>query len=836
VDDVPAAVADSATVNEDSGANAIDVLANDTDIDGGPKTIASVTQGNHGSVVITGDGSGLTYQPEAGYVGEDSFTYTLNGGATATVTVTVGNVDDAPVAVADSATVNEDSGANAIDVLANDTDIDGGPKSIASVTQGSHGTVVITGDGIGLTYQPEAGYVGEDSFTYTLNGGATATVTVTVGNVDDAPVAVADSATVGEDSGPNAIDVLGNDTDVDGGPRTIASVTQGSHGSVAITGDGAGLTYTPDADYFGEDTFTYALNGGSVATVKVTVNGVAEANSIPVASRNTGAILAEGGSGAITAAELDFDDAEQSDSALTYTITAATTHGTLFRNGVALALNGTFTQADISNGLINYSHDGGETLADAFGFTVSDGAGGEAPATFTLTVTAVNDAPVNTVPGTQTIEANTSAAITGLSIADADAGSGTLTTTLTVLHGTLVVTSAGGAAVAGSGTDSVTLTGTLAQINATLAAANSVVYHGAHDVFGPDSLTVTTNDGGNSGADGARSDTDQVAIDLTTWLIGTADNDRYTALPGNERIDGGYGNDSVTFGFKLTDATVSYEGNKVVIDGPSGSHTVLTGFETFVFTDGTVNNADENRLVDDLFYYSQNHDVWQAGVGADEHYMTFGWKEHRDPSAFFSTVLYLSANPDVAAMGLNPLAHYAFVGWQEGRMPSLGFDGTQYLADNPDVAAAHVDPLFHFLTVGAGEGREPTGLDHLVTPNGFDYAYYLENNPDVAAAAVDPYIHFETTGWKEGRNPNAYFDTAGYLATYDDVKAAGINPLDHYHLSGWLEGRDPSLDFDTNAYLAANPDAKALNGDPLIHFLEVGIREGRSAQADGVWG
>ena len=67
-------------------------------------------------------------------------------------------VDDAPVAVDDADTVLEDSGASPVNVLANDTDIDGGPKSIASVTQPANGTVVITGGGSGLTYEPDANY------------------------------------------------------------------------------------------------------------------------------------------------------------------------------------------------------------------------------------------------------------------------------------------------------------------------------------------------------------------------------------------------------------------------------------------------------------------------------------------------------------------------------------------------------------------------------------------------------------------------------------------------------------------------------------------------------
>ena len=253
VDNPPVAVNDTATVTEDSGATSINVLANDTDIDGGPKTIQSVTQPAHGTVVITGGGTGLTYSPNPNYCNNgsptDNFTYTLNGGSTATVAVTVTCVDDNPVAVNDTATVAEDSGASSINVLANDTDIDGGPKTIVSVTQPAHGTVAITGGGTGLTYTPNPNYCNNgsptDSFSYTLNGGSTANVRVTVTCVDDPPVAVNDTASVPRASGPNPINVLANDTDIDGGPKTIASVTQPAHGTVVITGGGTGLTYQP---------------------------------------------------------------------------------------------------------------------------------------------------------------------------------------------------------------------------------------------------------------------------------------------------------------------------------------------------------------------------------------------------------------------------------------------------------------------------------------------------------------------------------------------------------------------------------------------------------------
>jgi ELWxxDGT repeat protein len=90
------------------------------------------------------------------------------------------HVGAAPVAANDEAALAEDVAAIAIDVLANDTDIDGGPKELASLTQPAHGTAAIIGGGLGLTYQPDPDYCGPDSFGYQLEGGSTATVSVTV--------------------------------------------------------------------------------------------------------------------------------------------------------------------------------------------------------------------------------------------------------------------------------------------------------------------------------------------------------------------------------------------------------------------------------------------------------------------------------------------------------------------------------------------------------------------------------------------------------------------------------------------------------------------------------
>ena len=130
----------------------------------------------------------------------------------------------------------------------------------------------------------------------------------------------------------------------------------------------------------------------------------------------------------------------------------------------------------------------------------------------TVHVIAVNDAPVNTVPNALSVNEDTGLAIGGLAVNDVDAGSGTLTTTLSVAHGTLTVASAGGAGVSGSGTGSVTLTGTLAQVNTTLSAASNILYQPLLNYNGGDTLTFVTNDGGNTGTGGPLSDTDTVAI------------------------------------------------------------------------------------------------------------------------------------------------------------------------------------------------------------------------------------------------------------------------------------------------------------------------------------
>ena len=295
VNDAPVAADDSYTTNEDSTLTvpAPGVLANDTDVDSAIITAVKVTDPSHGALTLHSDGS-FSYTPFANYYGSDTFTYLANDGLlnsnVATVNITVNPVNDAPVAVDDSYSTNEDSTLTvpAPGVLANDTDVDHTTLTVVKVTDPSHGALTLHSDG-SFSYTPVADYYGSDSFTYKANDGLLnsniATVNITVIPVNDAPVAVDDSFTTNEDSTLTvpAPGVLANDTDVDSPTLTVVKVTDPSHGTLTLHSDGS-FSYTPAADYFGPDSFTYLANDGlltsNVATVNITVTPV---NDAPVA-------------------------------------------------------------------------------------------------------------------------------------------------------------------------------------------------------------------------------------------------------------------------------------------------------------------------------------------------------------------------------------------------------------------------------------------------------------------------------------------------------------------------------------------------------------------------
>ncbi len=204
-------------ITDEDTVTTINVLANDSDADGDPLTVSSVTPAAHGTLFINPDHT-IRYTPHLNYRGPDSFTYTISDGRggedTAVVTILVKNVNDPPVAVDDTAVTNRET-AVTIPVLANDSDVDNNSLSVTAVSQPTNGVVVINPDNT-VTYTPAPGFDGPDTFTYTVSdgkGGAdVGTVTVDVLPVAAGcnlyPIALSAQTLVGAQPGDILPDIL----------------------------------------------------------------------------------------------------------------------------------------------------------------------------------------------------------------------------------------------------------------------------------------------------------------------------------------------------------------------------------------------------------------------------------------------------------------------------------------------------------------------------------------------------------------------------------------------------------------------------------------------------
>jgi len=294
--DNPVAVNDTATTNEDTYID-VAVMANDYDLDTGDTiTLNNVVTGpSHGTAAI--NGTNIRYTPAANYNGSDSFTYNIRDNTsrisnTATVSMTVNSVPDNPIAVNDAAATPQGVVVD-VAVMTNDYDPDTGDTITINsvVAQPAHGTAAINGNNI--RYAPEASYVGPtDSFTYNIRDNTsrisnTATVTVTI-SAETAPVASNDTYAASEDTTLNiaAPGVLSNDTDDD--PITAVLSATVSHGTLTLNSNGS-FSYTPSANWFGADTFTYRAYDGILYsnTAIVTINVAQRCDDAPTAANNS---------------------------------------------------------------------------------------------------------------------------------------------------------------------------------------------------------------------------------------------------------------------------------------------------------------------------------------------------------------------------------------------------------------------------------------------------------------------------------------------------------------------------------------------------------------------
>jgi hypothetical protein len=207
-----------------------------------------------------------------------------------------------------------------IPVTTNDSDPDGNPLEIVFADLGAHGITEFSQydpANTAITYLPDWNFSGNDSFTYILSDGrggtSVATVFVSVVAGNDPPVANDDTALtlIGT---PVSISVLANDTDPDGNPLSVVSVTQPANGTTAINANGT-ITYTPNAGFTGVNTFNYTITdniaGNDSATVTVTVHsGLAITAINPSTVRFGYSTLYIDGTGFASGATLSFANGE----------------------------------------------------------------------------------------------------------------------------------------------------------------------------------------------------------------------------------------------------------------------------------------------------------------------------------------------------------------------------------------------------------------------------------------------------------------------------------------------------------------------------------------------
>lgn len=294
LNDAPIGHDDSFVMNEDTSLDCGCIVINDEDLDGDPLTTILGQPPANGTV--EDQGGIFIYHPNPDFYGTDTFTYYANDGTEnsneTTVIIKVLPVNDAPIAVNDAISTNEDSPIS-LPILSNDIDVDDvlDASMIILVNYPAQGTIDINTTTGTVIYTPNLNFNGDDSFTYTVKDASgalsnSATVNITVKPVNDAPLANPDFATTLEEE-PVSIPVFLNDTDVDNAldASSLIVVSGPANGSAAVQSATGMILYTPKKDFTGNDSFTYTvkdMEGATSAPTTVTIT-VSPVNDPPVA-------------------------------------------------------------------------------------------------------------------------------------------------------------------------------------------------------------------------------------------------------------------------------------------------------------------------------------------------------------------------------------------------------------------------------------------------------------------------------------------------------------------------------------------------------------------------
>ncbi|NEO44624.1 MAG: tandem-95 repeat protein [Moorea sp. SIO4A3] len=408
INEAPVAVDDTVS-NDGNPEVTINVLANDTDTEGDALTVTIEAQQFNGTAVVNQDNT-ITYTPNDGFTGTDTFTYQVsdptNPPVTATVSVDVTAVNEAPVATDDTASTELNTAVD-INVLANDTDAEDDALTVVIDQQGANGTAVVNDVDGTITYTPVDGFTGSDTFTYQVSDGTnppvTATVSVDVTAVNEAPVAADDTATTTPNTAVD-INVLANDSDPDGDELTVTIEQQQFNGTAVVNPDNT-ITYTPNDGFTGADSFTYQVSDGTNPAVTATVSvDVGTGNQPPVVTGGNNTATTEPNTEVTIDVLANYSDPDGDP--LTFTIVTNPSNGTA-------EVNDNGTPNDATDDFIIYTPNADFTGTDSLTVEVSDDNGGSTTATVDITIEETTTTPVGPVPSTFTPNTNNTLTING---------------------------------------------------------------------------------------------------------------------------------------------------------------------------------------------------------------------------------------------------------------------------------------------------------------------------------------------------------------------------------------------------------------------------------------
>ncbi|MFN9528923.1 MAG: Ig-like domain-containing protein [Pseudomonadaceae bacterium] len=650
-----ATVTDSDSANFDTGNVTVAIIGNGV----GAEDVLSIRNQGTGAGQIGVSGSAITYG------GTQIGTY-VGGTAGSSLVITLDS-DATPAAVQAlvrnltySNSNNSDPSSAARTVRITVSDGDGGTSSNADVTvnvTGVNDAPTLTATGGTPTYTENGSAV--DLFSgvgiSTVESGQTITgMTLSVSNLADGSSEIlridgTDIALTNGTSGTTADNGIGYSVSLTGGTASITLTKVGGVSTAIAQTVVDGMSYRNGSDAPNTATRVVTLTGisdnGGTANGGVDSSVVAIAASVSVSAVNDAPVVtttggssafSEGGSSVAIDAGLTLSDVDSSTLAsATVSITGGFQSGAdvlAFTNDGSSSMGNITASYDAGTGVLTLSSAGASaTLAQwqaalrsvsysnssdapsttdrTISFTANDGQDGSTAATKIVSVTATNDAPQVTAPATIGVTEDVPSAISGISFSDVDAGSGSVTVTLSVASGSLAASSGGGVAVGGTAS-AMTLTGSIANINTFIAGSN-VSFTTAANATADVTLTASIDDGGNSGSGGAQQDSETVTLQVTAVNDAPSitapgsiaiTEDVATALSGISFSDVDAGTSPVTVTLSVASGGLGATSASGVTVGGTASSMTLTGslsdINAFIALGGVVFTTASNATSD----------------------------------------------------------------------------------------------------------------------------------------------------------------------------------------------------------------------------------------------